>query len=198
MTPEQVGDLFVSLLPQLRELVRVPQDTPADDVLNTVLVELLEEADKVPDDPQEARRYIRDAVVVMSKYMLRRRTVDRDRFPPPSSWHIGDRYVGPLDEMVGEITDPIDRIPDTRPDPLREFETADYAERLGALTKGLREDTGLLGEVYRRVFLGGRDRRNDLKEIAQELGISQEAIRQRVRRVRAELKRLLATLKEGV
>ena len=197
MTPEQVGDLFVDLLPQLRELVRVPQDTPADDVLNTVLVELLEGAEDVPDDPQEARCYIRDAVVVMSKYMLRRRTVDRDRFPPPSTWHIGDRYVGPLDEMVGEITDPIDRIPDTRPDPLREFETADYADRLGALTKGLREDTGLLGEVYRRVFLEGRDRRNDLKEIAQELGISQEAIRQRVRRVRAKLRRLLKSLESA-
>ena len=200
MTPEQLGELFASLLPQLKKLVRVPHDTPEDEVLNTVLVELLEQAGDIPDDPKQAKQYIKAAVVVVSKRMLRRRTTERDRFPAPATWHLGGRYVGPLlfEDMGGEETDHIDRIPDTRPSPLEEYEAATRAELLRDLTKGLREDKGLRGEIYRRVFLAGRDKRGDLTRIAQDLGISPAYLRQRVLRMGVELKKLLAPLKEGV
>ena len=187
MNGDTFGALFVSLMPQLRSLVRVPQDTPAEDVLHEALMNLLEVAESIPDDPQEATVVIQEAVVRASKRALKRRNRERERFPPATHWRIGGKYLGPLyEESMEEQTDPVDRIPDTRESPEGAIEASLETVQLARVTQDLQNDPRH-GPVFRLLFKEGV---TDRKEIAQRLGISYSAARKRVRTVLEELKRL--------
>lgn len=187
MEAKQLGEVFVRLMPELKGLVRVPKDTPEEDVLHEALLELLGAPSAVPDDPQEATVVIQEAVVRASKRALKRRNRDRERFPPATNWRIGDKYVGPLDdESTGEQTDPVDRIPDTREGPEEAVTVSLETVRLARVTQDLQSNP-TYGPIFRLLFKEGV---TDRKEIAQRLGISYSAARKRVRTVLEELKRL--------
>ena len=187
MDTKQLGELFVRLTPSLRELVRVPRGVTPDDALHEALVYLLDHPDEVAEDTAEAD--IRRAVVRVSKAHRHQRITEKVKFPPARYWVKDRRHMNPRAsdaEEEADRIDPIEVMPDTRPSPEEELLEKERGERLGALA-----GIAARSPLARLVWLEGKTP----KEAAALLGLSWANVRQRLVRLRRELRDSLKRLK---
>ena len=188
MDATKLGELFVRLTPSLRELVRVPRGVTPDDALHEALVYLLDHFDEVAEDVEQAEADIRRVVVKVSKAHRHRRITERVKFPPPQAWVRETRHVMPpsSDGVEDEGVDPIVLIPDTRLGPEEELLEKERQQQLRALA-----GIAARSPLARLVWLEGKTP----KEAAALLGLSWGNVRQRLVRLKKELRDSLKSLK---
>ena len=187
MNRELLGEIFIRLLPDLRDLVHVPQGFDKEDALHEALVDLLAHADQVPEDTFGATKAIREAVVMASKHHLRERTYSRRRHALPHTWQIDGKWIGRNflfeDEGSGEEK-PIESLPDPAMDIESSLIEQERHARARRLAVAIEADQGPRGVLYRTIFV----EQGTLEEAAQKLGISYTAAKNRLYLLRRELR----------
>ena len=185
MLTEQLGTLFLQLLPSLRDLVHVPQGFDKEDALHEALVDLLADPGKVPEDTAGATQAIREAVIRASKNHLRERTYSRSKNAPPWTWTVDGRFIGQgAKEAIDEKEDSISRIPDPAPSVESTLLRQEQLKQALPIALAIEADPGPKGILYRMLFVEGKK----LGDVAQRLGISYTNAKQRLYLLRKELR----------
>ena len=187
MTREEVGALFVEMLPKLRqvaqEALRRRDDDAEADVLHDALVVVLGRSFA---DRAAAMEAIYTVVQQTAYSLYHERRREKRLFPDPSHWRKGGRAVGGSASLdpEGPQGNPIDHLPDDRPNPEEVVLQRDAVEPLAALARRMGHDSSWRGELYQLLYI------EELRtqEIAKRLGITVRVAQKRIERLREWLK----------
>ena len=178
MTPEQVGALFLERDAEIEVILRRWLNVDVEDAKHEVLIHALETAVECPTKEAAWALILTLAASIAADHYWERRGRNR-RFPSFEKWPLKGTRLG---ERAEE--NPLERFPDTRPDPEEEAVRKEAEEAIAALGRRLGHDPTWRGEMYQLLYVEGLTE----GQAAKRLGITPEAAWQRAKRLRDYLR----------